>query len=133
MKTITLTTTKQREIVDVTEFVNAALKKLNKKSGICHIFLMHTTAAVTTVYIDPESELSIIDTFEAMMPMSIPGAEREYLHKHFKEHIPDHIIASFIGTSLCLPVKRGQLLLGKYQRVALIELNGLRERTILVN
>ena len=132
MKAITVTTTNQREIVDITEFINASLKKRHKKTGICHIFLMHTTAALTTVYIDPESELSLIDTFEAMMPMSMPGAEREYLHKHRKEHIPDHIIASFIGTSLCLPVKKGQLLLGKYQRIALVELNGPRERTILV-
>jgi secondary thiamine-phosphate synthase enzyme len=54
--------------------------------------------------------------------------------KHHRNDNPNaaaHIISSFAGTQLTLPVERGTLVLGTWQRLILIELDGPKTRTIL--
>jgi thiamine phosphate synthase YjbQ (UPF0047 family) len=57
----------------------------------------------------------------------------EYRHPHTLPHVPDHILSSLIGPSLMVPVQDHELALGLWQRVVLIEFDGLRERDILVS
>jgi secondary thiamine-phosphate synthase enzyme len=47
--------------------------------------------------------------------------------------VPDHILSSLIGTSVALPVDRGQILLGTWQRIVLVELDGPRERDLVLS
>ena len=53
-----------------------------------------------------------------------------YRHPHNPEHAPDHILSSLIGTTLTLPVEAGSLVLGTWQRVILVELDGPRQREL---
>jgi secondary thiamine-phosphate synthase enzyme len=53
-----------------------------------------------------------------------------YRHPHDPSHVPDHILSALIGTSVSLIVEEGTLLLGTWQRVVLIELDGPRQREI---
>jgi len=46
--------------------------------------------------------------------------------------VPDHILSALIGTSVALPFERGQILLGTWQRIVLVELDGPRERQLVV-
>ena len=87
---------------------------------------MHTTAALTTADLDPGTDLDMLDAFEAMMP------KLRYRHPHNPEHVPDHILSSLIGTGLTLPVESGSLVLGTWQRVVLVELDGPRQRELRV-
>jgi len=127
MKRISIKTHKKREVVDITEEVQASLRKEHaRQSGVCHLLLLHTTAALTTADLDPGTDLDLLDAFEAMVP------KLRYRHPHDPSHMPDHILSALIGTSLSLVVEEGQLVLGTWQRVVLIELDGPRQREIAI-
>ena len=123
MANFSVTTRSKRQIVDITGQVR---KLLPKVSGVCFVNVLHTTAALTTADLDPGTDLDMLDAFEAMMP------KLHYRHPHNPEHVPDHILSSLIGTALTLPVDSGSLVLGTWQRVVLVELDGPRQRELVL-
>jgi secondary thiamine-phosphate synthase enzyme len=125
MEQITLKTHRKREVLDITSAIESLLAK-NKATGICNLLILHTTAALTTADLDPGTDLDMLDAFEAMIP------KLRYRHPHNPEHVPDHILSAMIGTSVALPFERGKLVLGTWQRIVLIELDGPRERQLVV-
>lgn len=125
MHRLTIKTRKKREVRDITEQIEGLLDKKSGETGVCNLLVLHTTAALTTADLDPGTDLDMLDAFEAMMP------KLRYRHPHDPEHVPDHILSALIGTSIALPFENGQLLLGTWQRVVLIELDGPREREIV--
>lgn len=127
METLTISSKNKKEVIDITPQVEGVLQNLGVKDGVCHLFLTHTTAALTTADLDPGAEEDILDALKELIP-KLP-----YRHPHNPAHMPDHILSAIIGTSLTVPVKDGQLILGTWQRVVLIELDGPRERQIVVN
>jgi secondary thiamine-phosphate synthase enzyme len=127
MQKLTIETRKKREVVDITDSVAALLRKgYSEETGICNLFILHTTAALTTADLDPGTDLDMLDAFEAMIP------KLKYRHPHNPAHVPDHILSALIGTSVALPFESGKMLLGTWQRVVLIELDGPREREVVV-
>src|ERR1700751_3429584 len=127
MHRLAIKTHKKREVIDITQKLEAILwKHYSEKTGICHLNLLHTTAALTTADLDPGTDLDMLDAFEHMIP------KLHYRHPHNPAHVPDHILSSLIGTSVALPVERGKMLLGTWQRVVLVELDGPREREIVL-
>ena len=124
-KKISVTTTAKREVVDITEQINGILPGEGGQ-GLCHLFLLHTTAALTTADLDPGTDLDMLDAFEELIP------KLKFRHPHDPSHTPDHILSSLIGTSLSVPVKNGKLVLGTWQRVVLVEFYGPRKREIVV-
>jgi secondary thiamine-phosphate synthase enzyme len=127
MQRIILKTRKKREILDITETVEALLQtNYSLATGICNLLILHTTAALTTADLDPGTDLDMLEAFEAMIP------KLHYRHPHNPAHVPDHILSALIGTSVALPFERGQIVLGTWQRIVLIELDGPRERQLVV-
>ena len=127
MHRLTIKTHKKREIVDITEHLESLLwKQYGDKTGICQLSVLHTTAALTTADLDPGTDLDMLDAFEHLIP------KLQYRHPHNPAHTPDHILSTLIGTSLALMLDRGLLLLGTWQRVVLVELDGPRERELVL-
>jgi secondary thiamine-phosphate synthase enzyme len=127
MHRLTIKTHKKREIVDITEQLEGLLwKHYGDKTGVCLLSVLHTTAALTTADLDPGTDLDMLDAFEHIIP------KLQYRHPHNPAHAPDHILSSLIGTSLSLMLDRGLLLLGTWQRVVLVELDGPREREVVM-
>lgn len=124
MHRLVVKTRQKREILDITDLIEDQLGNDGSGSGICHLLILHTTAALTTADLDPGTDLDMLDAFEAMVP------KLRYRHPHDPTHVPDHILSALIGTSLSLPFDRKKLLLGTWQRVVLIELDGPREREL---
>ena len=125
MNRLSIKTHRKREILDITEQVQGALHRdYPRQTGLCHLLVLHTTAALTTADLDPGTDLDMLDAFEAMVP------KLHYRHPHDPSHTPDHILSALIGTSVGLVVEAGALLLGTWQRVVLIELDGPRQREI---
>ncbi len=120
-------TTKKKEIVDITGLVEEQLAKEGALDGVCLVFVKHTTAALTTADLDPGTDLDMLDAFEAIVP------KLAYRHPHNPAHVPDHIMSSIIGPSVAVPVRSGKLELGTWQRVVLVELDGPREREIVIS
>jgi secondary thiamine-phosphate synthase enzyme len=119
-------TTKDKQVLDITERLNEAVRGENFRQGLCHLFVLHSTAALTTADLDPGTDLDMLDAFTDMIP------KRRYRHPHDPAHVGDHILSSLIGPSLIVPVEAGRLLLGTWQRVVLVEFDGPREREIEV-
>jgi secondary thiamine-phosphate synthase enzyme len=126
MQKLVIKTRQKREILDITDKVQAALSNGTAGTGICNLFVLHTTAALTTADLDPGTDLDMLDAFEQMIP------KRRYRHPHDPAHVPDHILSALIGTSIVLPFEKNSLLLGTWQRVVLVELDGPRERELVV-
>jgi secondary thiamine-phosphate synthase enzyme len=116
-------TQRKREVIDLTERCGAFAAKQNG-DGACHLFLLHTTAALTIADLDPGTDLDLLDAFDGLVP------KLHYRHPHNPKHVPDHILSALIGTSLTVPVKAGRILLGEWQRIVLIEFDGPRRRKL---
>src|ERR1700730_11896895 len=114
--TITVTTKKKDQIVDITETIEAHLRSRPETDGICVVFAAHTTCALTTADLDPGTDQDLLDTLRRLLP------KISYRHPHDPSHTPDHILSSIIGPSILLPYANGQLQLGTWQRIILVEL-----------
>ena len=124
---ISVRTKGKKEIVDITENLNVLVSKENFKEGLCNLFILHTTCALTTMDLDPGTDIDFLEAIEKMFPKG------SYRHPHDASHVGEHIMASIIGPSVSVPVSTGKLILGTWQRVVLVELSGPRERNIQVN
>lgn len=127
MQRVTVKTRKKREVLDITDLVESHLQNSTASTGVCNLLVLHTTAALTTADLDPGTDLDMLDAFEAMIP------KLRYRHPHNPAHVGDHIMSALIGTSVSLPFERKKLLLGTWQRIVLIELDGPRQREIAVS
>jgi secondary thiamine-phosphate synthase enzyme len=127
MQRMKVRTSKKREIVDLTDRLQQIVdESYQGVSGFCQLSVLHTTAALTTADLDPGTDLDILDAFEHLIP------RLKYRHPHDPTHVPDHILSALIGTSVAVPVDKGHLVLGTWQRVILVELDGPREREVIV-
>ena len=124
MHKLSIKTHRKREIIDITDRVQQAIT--DKFSGLCNLTVLHTTAALTTADLDPGTDLDMLDAFEALIP------KLKYRHPHDPSHVPDHILSALIGTSVTQPIQGGELLLGTWQRLILVELDGPREREVVL-
>lgn len=124
---ITVSTRKQKEIVDITDQINRKLEKEKVENGLINLFVTHTTCALTTADLDPGTDLDMLEAFTEIIP------KLKYRHPHDPTHVGDHIASSLIGSSLTIPVENGSMILGTWQRVVLVEFAGPRERKIIVN
>ncbi len=125
-KTLTVETRKNKEVVDITDAIKEAVAKSNVKVGNCFLFITHTTAALTTADLDPGTDLDMLDFLEKIKP------DIKYRHPHNPAHAPDHILSSIIGSSVTVPVEDGRLVLGTWQRIVLVELDGPRSREVVL-
>jgi secondary thiamine-phosphate synthase enzyme len=127
MHRLTIRTHRKREILDITDQVEALLRKHHAgRAGACHLLVLHTTAALTTADLDPGTDADMLDAFERIIP------KLNYRHPHDPEHVPDHILSALIGTSITLLFENDSLILGTWQRVILVELDGPRQREIAI-
>jgi len=127
MKTITIATRKKDEVVDITETVETHLRDVKTESGVCVLFVAHTTCALTSADLDPGTDRDLLDALRHLLP------QISFRHPHAPSHTHDHILSSIIGPSLALPYQNRRLLLGTWQCVILIELDGPRQRTLHIS
>ncbi|HEU5377063.1 MAG TPA: secondary thiamine-phosphate synthase enzyme YjbQ [Ktedonobacteraceae bacterium] len=124
MRTFTVNTRQKDQVVDITAMVEGYLRAEQKADGLCSLFVAHTTCALTTADLDPGTDLDLLDALRHMLP------ELSYRHPHDPAHTPDHIFSTLIGPSLVIPYTQHRLVLGTWQRVILVELDGPRQRTM---
>ncbi|MGC9046767.1 MAG: secondary thiamine-phosphate synthase enzyme YjbQ [Minisyncoccia bacterium] len=126
MKTVELyiETQQKKQVIDITYKINEQIQKLDIKNGLCNVFVLHSTAALSIADLDPGTDLDMLDAFYEMIP------KLKYRHPHNPQHVPDHILSTLIGPSVTVPIQNGELLLGIWQKVVLFEFNGPRTRQI---
>ena len=121
-----VSTTELKQIVDLTDQVQAVIRQAKLKEGLCTVFVTHTTAAVTTGEIGEGTEEDFLQIVERMIPRI------QFRHAHDPSHAWSHMASSILGPSLSIPVSAGKLVLGTWQSVMLVELDGPREREVHV-
>lgn len=126
---LTIHTQGQFDFVDITTEINGALKETNIQNGAVLICSRHTTASIVV----NESEQGIKEDTINFWSRLIPP-KGDYQHNQIRQddNAHAHMLAMFLGPSVTLPIKRGVLDLGVWQRVFLVELDKSRERQILV-
>jgi secondary thiamine-phosphate synthase enzyme len=124
MQTTQVATRGKEQVMDITDLVEDFLRAAERAEGVCVVFAAHTTCALTTADLDPGSDLDLLQALRSLLP------RQSYRHPHDPAHMPDHILSSLIGPSLALPYAAHRLLLGSWQRVVLVELDGPRQRTL---
>lgn len=121
---ITIRTERDKQVLDITDRIEDFLAEAGVGDGLCNIFVLHTTAAVTTGEAIEGTDEDLMETLERMIPRI------NFRHGHDPSHAPDHMISSIVGASLSVPVREGRLLLGTWQRVLFVECNGPRRRSV---
>jgi secondary thiamine-phosphate synthase enzyme len=117
---IALRTSAKDEIVDITSRVQEVVSKSGIKQGLACVFVVGSTAAVTTVEHEPGLVHDMQDAMQRLYPKDI---DYEH-HKRWGDgNGHSHIRASFIGPSLTVPVIDGKLLLGTWQQIVFLELD----------
>lgn len=116
-------TTAREEIVIVTAEVQRALTTLEAGEGICTIIVPHTTCAISVnENADPDVPRDLVAAFRAMIP--------DVRFRHGEGNSDAHLLSTLIGSSLSWPVRNGRLVLGTWQAIYFIELDGPRTRTV---
>ena len=123
---ISITTSSRKQVVDLTERISGLIRKAKMSEGLCSLFVTHTTAALTTGEIGEGTEEDFLQVVEQMIPRI------HFRHAHDPSHAWSHMASSLIGPSLSVPVSGGKLVLGTWQSVMLVELDGPRERSVHV-
>lgn len=125
MITFTVVTTKKDMLVDITQDVQRAINECRSTNGIAHIFVPHTTAAITiNENADPDVVSDMLKGFDAMVP--------HLAYSHAEGNSVAHIKSSMIGVSLCVSVENNRLMLGTWQGIYFCEFDGPRQRAVWV-
>lgn len=134
--TIEIGTHKGISIFDLTPQVNTCLQDSGIRQGFAVVSSRHTTTALT---INEHEERLLEDICAFFFKLVPPGGH--YLHNdiHLRDCPPDepenahaHIAAMLLGSSEAIPVADGKLMLGRYQSLMLVELDGPRTRRVNV-
>ncbi len=127
--TISLTTELGDSLVDITQHVRALVKASQVASGVCHVVVGHTTAAVTiNSHMDPATAQDIVNDIRRLVPTRTD-------FQHIFDTPSDaaaHIKASMIGNSETVLIEDNDLVLGHSQGLLFFEFDGPRNRQVMV-
>jgi secondary thiamine-phosphate synthase enzyme len=121
-----LSTPARTAFVDITAQIEGAVRDSGVRSGVCHVFVPHTTAGITiNENADPSVRQDLLATLSRLVP-----ANGQY--RHLEGNADAHVKASLVGSSVTLFIQGGRLLFGTWQGVYLCEFDGPRQRQVLV-
>ena len=117
----------KREMIDLTPQVAEIVRGSGVAEGLCHVYVAHATAAVViNENDDPNVCVDTLDALDKLIPAGV------WRHDRVDGNAASHIQAAILGPSETIPVQQSRLLLGTWQAVMLVELDGPRERRIVV-
>jgi len=130
-ETLEVQTDERMQLIDLTDRVMAAVRKLPVREGTVSLFSMHTTC---TVFINEFQAALVADILTFLNRTVVNGAD--WLHNHpehsdcDRRNADSHLRALLLGHSLVLQVSGGEIVLGKWQRILMAELDGPRPRSV---
>lgn len=134
MRRLAFETTEPIQFLDITDDVAAAVRSTGVKDGIVTVVSRHTTMAVRIQEAEPLLIEDLLEFLRRLAPSNV-----HYQHNDFRirtHHMHDdespnghsHCLQFLLGTSETVPIEGGELLLGQWQRIFLVELDGPREK-----
>ncbi len=125
-KTFALPTSSPRQVLDITGEVTEIVRNADVSSGLCTVSVPHCTCAVC---INEHEEGLVHDLLTLVGRLT---ADEDWYHNRIDHNAEAHLGAMLLGNSVQIPVEGGNLVLGTWQRIQLIELDGPRHRRVNV-
>ena len=126
MRAIPVETRERCVLVDVTDAVERAVAELGIETGAALVWSPHTTAGVTVNEgYDPDVATDLLRRLEGLAPSDAGD-------RHAEGNSDAHLKTALVGTAEVVPVERGRLALGRWQRVFLCEFDGPRRRELQI-
>lgn len=121
---IPVKTSGELDIVDVTGLVRGCVRKMGVKEGTAHLFVAGQTVGLTTIEYEPGA---VSDLRNALNRLAPDGLDYEHNARWGDGNGRSHIRAALVGPDLTVPVRGGEMLLGTWQQIVLVEMD-LRDR-----
>ena len=104
----------------ITDEILRALPNITQlKTGICQVFIQHTSASLT---INENADPTVRKDFEMYFNKAVPERDPDYEHDYEgDDDMPAHLKASLLGASVTIPISNGRLALGMWQGIYLCE------------
>jgi len=126
VQTLHVKTDGRTQLVDVTAQVQKAVASSGVATGICYLYVPHTTAAITiNECADPDVARDVEGALDRLVPMAGP-------YRHSEGNSDSHVKSVLVGASQIIHVEGGKLVLGRWQGVFFCEFDGPRERKLNV-
>ncbi len=120
----------QGDVRDVTELAALAVRGSGLSAGIATVFVVGSTAGVTTIEFEPGAVADLGRAFESIAPRS---AEYQHHLRWGDDNGSSHVRAAMLGPSLTVPFRDGRLLVGTWQQIVLVEFDTRpRTRSVVV-
>ena len=114
------------ELIDITAEIRELVRKTNVSNGVCHLFVLHTTAGIT---VNEGADPAVQRDMTTFLTRLVPN---DPYFTHSEGNSDAHIKSTLVGTSQTLLIDSGKLLLGTWQSVYFCEFDGPRQRRIAV-
>lgn len=129
-KTIQVKTKGEDDIIDITDQTSKGIEGSKMKNGVVTIFVSGSTAALTTIEYEPGLLSDFPKMLERVAPKNIDYGHEKLWHDG-NGH--SHVRASLVGPSLTVPFCNGQMMLGTWQQIVLVELDTKsRDRSLVL-
>jgi len=113
---------KRADAIEITDRVQQVVRESGIQTGLCQVYVPHTTAGVfINENADPDALADILSTLETLVPW-------ENGYRHAEGNAAAHIKSALVGTSQTVPVRNGRLALGRWQGIFFADFDGPRER-----
>jgi len=128
--TFIVTSEREGDIIDITSQVKKVVRDSKVLEGIIHLFVQHSTAALTTIEFEPGA---LSDLRHALSVIAPDNADYAHNARWGDGNGRSHVKAALVGPSLTIPLTGGILMCGTWQQIVLLEcdVNAGRERTIV--
>ena len=127
MESFSVRTGQPMEMIEITAEVQAAVRASGVQAGVVHVYVPHTTAAVT---VNENADPTVVHDVLADLARLVPRAQRYY--RHAEGNSAAHLLSSLVGCCQTLLVEHGRLVLGTWQGIYFCEFDGPRERKVIV-
>jgi secondary thiamine-phosphate synthase enzyme len=128
-----LSTSGDGAIVDLTEGVRSVVRRSEVQSGVAVVFAVGSTVAVTTMEYEPGGVADLQALLDRLIPSEPPGGSYEHNVRNHDTNAHAHLRATVVGPSESVPVVGGDLGLGTWQQLVLIDFDDRpRDRVVSV-
>lgn len=118
---------RKNEMLDITEHVAEIVRQSKMAEGICSVYVTHATAAIViNENDDPNVCVDVLDALDKLIPEGV------WRHDRVDNNAAAHIKSAILGPGETIPVRAGKLVLGTWQAIMLVELDGPRDRRVVV-
>ena len=130
-KTLHLKTKKKLEISDITQTIIPLVHESQITNGLINIWIPHTTAGLTVNEHDPDLWNDMLSTMVKLVPLKAHYSHNaKYGPLSREQNAHAHILSSLMKPSLSIPLTGGEMILGTWQSILLVELDGPRNRSL---